>query len=79
MLTEEELKKLRIKEDFEIADNIDKTMQIIKTKCKRCKAHSCMGCVFSSGEMMGFLEDCMRLIKIDCPRIEEKYPRIEKN
>lgn len=47
-----EIEETRKSENIELTKHIKSIYDIIEKKCSRCKAQSCMGCVFSSGEMM---------------------------
>ena len=47
-----EIEEIRKSENIELAKCIKSFYNIIEKKCSRCNAQSCMGCVFSSGEMM---------------------------
>ena len=59
-----DIEETRKKENEVIASHYKSIWDIIKTKCRRCNANSCMGCVFSQGEMLYHLKECLRLMSI---------------
>ena len=59
-----DIKETRKKENEAIAFHYKSILDIIKTKCRRCNANSCMGCVFSHSEMLCHLKECLRLMSI---------------
>lgn len=51
------IEEIRNKENQDIAEHISAIKKIIETKCSRCKTvYGCLGCEFSSGELMGLVE-----------------------
>lgn len=55
-----DINEIRKKENEEIIAHYKGILDIIKTKCNRCDAPSCMGCIFSKGEMLYHLRECLR-------------------
>ncbi len=58
------LDNVRKQENIDMAKNIKSVYDIIGKKCLRCKAQSCMGCVFGPGEMMHDIYHIIELLSI---------------
>ena len=84
-----DLEEIRKKENLEMAQHIKGIYDIMKTKCSRCDAQTCMGCVFSPGEMRYWLhgvldlmtkqdyEACLKIFNMDRDQFE-KFMEAEK-
>ena len=59
-----EIEEIRRNENIELEKHIKSIYDVIEKKCSRCNAQSCMGCVFSSGEMMYDLYHIVDLLTI---------------
>ena len=53
---------IRKMENKELVQNLKSMFYIISKKCNRCETPSCMGCVFSHGEMMGDIKHMLELM-----------------
>ena len=55
-----DIEELRKKEDLQMVEHLKCIADIISVKCGRCDTkYGCMGCVYSAGEMVYHLRECM--------------------
>jgi hypothetical protein len=56
-----------------IIDNIKQIISIIATKCARCDNMTCLGCVYSRGEMVGCFGQILYALHSQNSELVEKY------
>ena len=62
---EEDIKKLRDTEDLQIMEHLKAIIEIVRTKCDRCKNPFCQGCTFSPGDgLKGNLAEALKYMRI---------------
>ena len=63
IMNEDDLKMLRRAENMTIIKHLEAVKRIIDTKCYRCNKKSCMGCIFSIGEIQGSITAAIKLMR----------------
>lgn len=67
------LEEMRKQEDEKLTEYLMGATEIVLTKCKRCNAMGCMGCVFSPGDgIKGYLRGSLMMMTKQRPALEEK-------
>lgn len=63
-MSDKELENLRNKENKEIISHLLAVQKIIAEKCKRCEyIYGCLGCIFSEGELSGYITEALNQMK----------------
>ena len=74
-----DLEEMRKQEDEKLTEYLIGAAEIVLTKCKRCNAMGCMGCVFSPGDgIKGYLRESLKMMTKQRPALEEKLDSLLK-